>query len=147
MEKKLNNEITENKLEEVALGLVPLKNKVQHKKEEQIDKNTAAFKLKEVIKNKVPRGREFTTSYISSDFKALGYRSTDLSGQMYHLKNSGYLENRRLEDEKEIEIYGSGIRIWHATEKFYDYMDKVEEKDRTLNEIVAEQNTEYKEVN
>lgn len=147
MENQLNNEVVESKLGTLPLGLTPLKKKVQSKRESKIDKTTASFKLKEIIKNKVPKGQEFITSYISDAFKNLGYRNSDLSGQLYSLKTSGYLENRRLTDEQDIETYGKGIRIWRATDKFYDYMDMVEENSQSLDETVAEEGPEYKEEN
>lgn len=115
----------EEKKTMMPLGLTPLKKKPTSSKSRLINTDSAAYKLKAIIRDKVPKGEEFVTSYISEDFLSLGYSSSDLSGQMYALRKSGKIVNRKLEDEQDIAIYGKGVRIWRATDEFYEYMENI----------------------
>lgn len=122
MENQVEQEVIQSQGEAMPLGLTPLKKKPASSKSRPINTDSAAYKLKAIIRDKVPKGEEFVTSYISQDFMSLGYSSSDLSGQMYALRKAGYLVNRRLEDEKDIELYGKGVCIWRPTDKFYKFM-------------------------
>lgn len=115
----------EEKKTMMPLGLTPLKKKPASSQAKPVNTDSAAYKLKSIILEKVPKGSEFVTSYISEDFLSLGYSSSDLSGQMYALRKSGKIVNRKLEDEQDIAIYGKGVRIWKATDEFYEYMENI----------------------
>lgn len=125
MEEHLDQEATQNQEKVMPLGLTPLKKKTPSSRPRSINTDSAAYKLKAIIRKKVPKGGEFVTSYISEDFLSLGYSSSDLSGQMYALRKGGKLVNRQLEDEQDIAVYGKGVRIWRATDDFYDYMENI----------------------
>ena len=125
MENQVEQEVIQDQVESTPLGLTPLKKKPASSKSRPINTDSAAYKLKAIIRDKVPNGEEFVTSYISEDFLSLGYSSSDLSGQMYALRKSGKIVNRKLEDEQDIAIYGKGVRIWKATDDFYEYMESV----------------------
>lgn len=125
MEEQLEQEVTQYQEESLPLGMTPLKKKPASSQAKPVNTDSAAYKLKAIILEKVPKGSEFVTSYISEDFLSLGYSSSDLSGQMYALRKGGKLVNRQLEDEQDIAIYGKGVRIWRATDEFYEYMENI----------------------
>lgn len=125
MENQVEHEVIQSQGEAMPLGLTPLKKKPASSKSRPINTDSAAYKLKAIIRDKVPKGEEFVTSYISEDFLSLGFSSSDLSGQMYALRKGGKLVNRQLVDEQDIAIYGKGVRIWKATDEFYEYMESV----------------------
>lgn len=125
MEEQLEQEVTQYQEESLPLGMTPLKKKPVSSQAKSVNTDSAAYKLKSIILEKVPKGSEFVTSYISEDFLSLGYSSSDLSGQMYALRKTGKLVNRKLEDEQDIAIYGKGVRIWRATDEFYEYMENI----------------------
>lgn len=134
----------EEKIPVMPLGLDLIKCKKAKTYTKPIDTSTASYKLKEIIYNKVPKGQEFLTAFISPSFRAMGYKTSDLSGQMHALKNAGYLGNRNMEDEYQNGSYRKGIRIWWATDKLYDFVANCQEQlaNNVLNDTedgVAEQ--------
>lgn len=95
-------------------------------------KDSIAEYAREFITDNYPEQSEFVTHELTEDLKKkYGLKNTDVSGQLYGLKKSGWIENRE-PTEAEMEIMGKGVKIWKGTDKLYDaYADDLKVAEST----------------
>ncbi|WNF89788.1 hypothetical protein [Vagococcus fluvialis] len=106
-----------------------IKGIVNVKKERNINKSnttrydTKSFTIDHFLYSNYALGEEFLMQEMSQALGELGWKKSDLSGQLYSKKNAGLLISRK-PSEEEAELLGRNIAIWSLTELFFEKVSK-----------------------
>lgn len=85
--------------------------------------STKSFEIDLYLYEHYKLEEEFVTQKMSKYFREQGWKTSDISGQLYSKKNAELMINRPPTDE-EAEQLGKNISIWQLTTKFFEKMEE-----------------------
>lgn len=85
--------------------------------------STKSFEIDRYLYERYKQDEWFVTQEMSKHFRAKGWKTSDISGQLYSKKNAELMINRPPTDE-EAEQLGKNVSIWKLTDKFFEKMEE-----------------------
>ena len=119
------------------------------KKEKNVSKkkatrfDTKSFVIDYNLFNSYKLGEEFLMQEMSEKLREEGWKTSDISGQLYSKKNAGLLINRKPSEEEACYIGKSAV-VWSLTELFFE---KVREEMEEYEKLKASEETSEEAAN
>ena len=85
--------------------------------------STKSFEIDLYLYEHYKQDEWFVTQEMSKYFREQGWKTSDISGQLYSKKNAELMINRPPTDE-EAEQLGKNVSIWKLTDKFFGKMEE-----------------------
>lgn len=104
-------------------GIMNVKKEVKVTESNSARFETKSFAIDYYLHESYHPGDEFLMQEMSETLRADGWKTSEISGQLYGKKNSGLLTSRK-PSEVEAEYLGKNISIWSLTDLFFEKVGK-----------------------